>query len=48
MRAFFHKEQDKRTCNSYGEDHKDGHHIVQFDRQLVPVVAVRGEPQGES
>jgi len=44
MPAVFHKEQDKWTCNSYGEDHKDGHHVVQFDRQLLHVVGVRGEP----
>ena len=47
MHALFHKKQGKWTCNSYGEDHKDGHHIVQVDRQLLPVVAVRGEPQVE-
>ena len=47
MPALFHKEEGKWTCNSYGENHKDGHNIVQFDRQLLPVVGVRGEPQVE-
>ena len=47
MPAGFHKEQDKWSCNSYSEDHKDGHHIVQLDWHLLPVVAVRGEPQLE-
>ena len=47
MPAVFQKEQDKCNCNSYGEDHKDGHHIVQFDRQLLPVVTVCSEPKVE-